>query len=94
MPRASPQDCRDDVVHIVRVGKLTNSQKAEDWVLAEVCVNRGVRCADEDGKCPGTCDAETTEMPERARGSGLLEIKKSKSCGMQGLIVGVVATQK
>jgi len=58
MPRAYPQEFREDVVRIARQGELTYSQIATDFGISETCVSNWVRCVDvEDGKRPGTTAA-------------------------------------
>ena len=65
MPRAYPQEFREDVVRIARRGELTYSQIAKDFGISETCVSNWGRRADvEDGKRPGTTAAETAELRE------------------------------
>ncbi len=65
MPRAYPQEFREDVVRIARQGELTYSQIAKNFGISETCVSNWVRRADvEDGKRPGTTAAETSELRE------------------------------
>ena len=59
IPRAYPQEFREDVVRIARLVELTCSQIAKDFGIAETSVSNWVRRAVvEDGKRPGTSSAE------------------------------------
>ena len=63
MPKAYPQEFREDVVRIARLGELTYAQIARDFGISETCVSNWVRKADiEDGKRPGTTAAEAAEL--------------------------------
>ena len=74
MPRAYPQEFREDVVRIARQGELTYSQIAKDFRISETSVSIWVRHADvEDGKRPGTTAAETAELREARRRIRILE---------------------
>ena len=65
MPKAYPQEFREDVVRIARLGELTYAQIARDFGISETCVSNWVRKADvEDGKRPGTTAAEAAELRE------------------------------
>ena len=74
MPRAYPQEFREDVVRIGRLGELTYSQIAQDLSIFETCVNNWVRRANvEDGKGPGTSAAEAGELREVRKRIRILE---------------------
>ena len=74
MPKAYPQEFREDVVRIARVGELTYAQIARDFGISETCVSNWVRKADiEDGKRPGTTAAEAAELREANKRIRLLE---------------------
>ena len=74
MPKAYPQEFRQDVVRIARQGELTYAQIARDFGISETCVSNGVRKADvEDGKRPGTTAAEAAELREARKRIRILE---------------------
>lgn len=74
MPRAYPQEFREDVVRIARLGELTYSQIAKDFGISETCVSNWVRRADvEDGNRPGTSAAEAAELREARKRIRILE---------------------
>ena len=74
MPKAYPQEFREDVVRIARRGELTYAQIARDFGISETCVSNWVRKADiEDGKRPGTTAADTAEMREARKPIRVLE---------------------
>jgi len=74
MPRAYPQEFREDVVRIARLGELTYAQIARDFGISETCVSNWVRKADvEDGKRPGTTAAEAAELREARKRIRILE---------------------
>ena len=59
MPRAYPQEFREDVVRIARLGELAYSQMAKDFGISETCVSDWVRRADvKEGNRPGTSAAD------------------------------------
>lgn len=74
MPKAYPQEFREDVVRIARLGELTYAQIARDFGISETCVSNWVRKADvEDGKRPGTTAAEAAELREARKRIRILE---------------------
>jgi transposase-like protein len=74
MPKAYPQEFREDVVRIARMGELTYAQIARDFGISETCVSNWVRKADiEDGKRPGTTAAEAAELREARKRIRILE---------------------
>jgi len=74
MPKAYPQEFREDVVRIARRGELTYAQIARDFGISETCVSNWVRKADiEDGKRPGTTAAEAAELREARKRIRVLE---------------------
>jgi transposase len=73
MPKAYPQEFREDVVRIARLGELTYAQIARDFGISETCVSNWVRKADiEDGKWAGDAvgagGAVVDVVPGHARG--------------------------
>lgn len=74
MPRAYPQEFRDDVVRIVRQGELTVAQVARDFGISETSVSNWVAKADiEDGKRPGVTSKESAELKEARKRIRILE---------------------
>jgi transposase-like protein len=74
MPKAYPQEFREDVVRIARQGELTYAQIARDFGISETCVSNWVRKADvEDGQRPGTTAAEAAELRETRKRIRVLE---------------------
>jgi len=74
MPKAYPQEFRQDVVRIARQGELTYAQIARDFGISETCVSNWVRKADvEEGKRPGTTAAEAAELREARKRIRILE---------------------
>lgn len=74
MPKAYPQEFREDVVRIARQGELTYAQIARDFGISETCVSNWVRKADvEEGKRPGTTAAEAAELREARKRIRILE---------------------
>ena len=74
MPKAYPQEFREDVVRFARLGELTYAQIARDFGISETCVSNWVRRADiEDGKRPGTTAVEAAELREARKRIRVLE---------------------
>ena len=74
MPRAYPQEFKDDVVRIVRQGELTIAQVARDFGISETSVSNWVAKADiEDGKRPGVTSKESVELKEARKRIRILE---------------------
>lgn len=74
MPRACPQESREDVVRVAQLGELTYAQIVRDFGSSETCVSNWVRKADiEDGKRPGTTAAEAAELREARKRIRVLE---------------------
>ena len=74
MPKAYPQESREDVVRFARLGELTYAQIARDFGISETCVSNWVRRADiEDGKRPGTTAVEAAELREARKRIRILE---------------------
>ena len=74
MPKAYPQEFREDVVRIARQGELTYAQIARDFGISETCVSNWVRKADvEDGQRPGTTAVEAAELREARKRIRVLE---------------------
>lgn len=74
MPKAYPQEFRQDVVRIARQGDLTYAQIARDFGISETCVSNWVRKADiEEGKRAGTTAAEAAELREARKRIRILE---------------------
>ena len=76
MPKAYPQEFREDVVRIARLGELTYAQIARDFGIFETCVSKWVGKADvEDGKRPGITAAEAAELREARKRLRIVEQK-------------------
>lgn len=74
MPRAYPQEFKDDVVRIVRQGELTIAQVARDFGISETSVANWLAKADiEDGKRPGVTSKESAELKEARKRIRILE---------------------
>ena len=74
MPRAYPQEFRDDVVRIVRQGELTIAQVARDFGISETSVaNWLAKAYIEDGKRPGVTSKESAELKEARKRIRILE---------------------
>ena len=74
MPRAYPQEFKDDVVRIVRQGELTVAQVARDFGISETSVSNWVSKADiEDGKKPGLTSKEAAELRQARKRIRVLE---------------------
>lgn len=74
MPRAYPQEFKDDVVRIVRQGELTIAQVARDFGISETSVSNWVAKADiEDGKRPGVTSKESAELKDARKRIRILE---------------------
>ena len=74
MPRAYPQEFKDDVVRIVRQGELTIAQVARDFGISETSVSNWLAKADiEDGKRPGVTSKESAELKEARKRIRILE---------------------
>lgn len=74
MPRAYPQEFKDDVVRIVRQGELTVAQVARDFGISETSVSNWVAKADiEDGKRPGVTSKESVELKDARKRIRILE---------------------
>ena len=76
MPRAFPQEFRDDVVRVAR-GRdpgVRLVEVAADFGISESCLNRWLKAADvEDGIKPGVTEAEHAENRELRKRLRLLE---------------------
>ncbi len=74
MPRAYPQEFKDDVVRIVLSGEVTMAQAARDFGVSETCVSNWVRKAQvEAGQRPGVTAKESTELKEARKRIRILE---------------------
>lgn len=74
MPRAYPQEFKDDVVRIVLSGEVTMAQAARDFGVSETCVANWVRKAQvEAGQRPGTTAKESSELKEARKRIRILE---------------------
>ena len=74
MPRAHPQEFRDDVVAVARKGDAPVPQLAKDFGISESCLRRWLRIADvEDGNRPGPTQSDSTELRDLKRRNRLLE---------------------
>ncbi|MCL1899621.1 MAG: transposase [Promicromonosporaceae bacterium] len=74
MPRAHPQEFRDDVVAIARRGEAPIAQVAKDFGISDSCLRSWMVKADvEDGNRPGVTKAESAELRELKKRNRLLE---------------------
>lgn len=74
MPRAYPQEFKDDVVRIVLSGEVTMAQAARDFGVSETCVANWVRKAQvEAGQRPGVTAKESSELKEARKRIRILE---------------------
>ena len=74
MPKAYPQEFRDDVVKIALQGEASMAQIAKDFGISETCVNNWVRRAQvEAGKRPGVTAADAAELREARKRIRILE---------------------
>jgi transposase len=74
MPKAFPQEFRDDVVAVARKGEAPVAQIAKDFGISESCLHRRLQLADiEAGKRPGTTKEESEALRELKRRNRLLE---------------------
>ena len=74
MPKAHPQEFRDDVVAVARKGGAPIPQLAKDFGISESCLRRWLRIADvEDGNRPGVTQSDSAELRELKRRNRLLE---------------------
>lgn len=74
MPKAHPQEFRDDVVAVARKGDAPIPQLAKDFGISESCLRRWLRIADvEDGNRPGVTQSDSAELRELKRRNRLLE---------------------
>jgi len=74
MPRAYPQEFREDVVRIARLGELTYLQITKDVGISKTCVSNWVRRTDvEDRKCSRTSSAMDAELREACKRIRFLE---------------------
>lgn len=74
MPKAHPQEFRDDVVAVARKGDAPVPQLAKDFGISESCLRRWLRIADvEDGNRPGVTQSDSAELRELKRRNRLLE---------------------
>ena len=74
MARPYPKEFRDDVVAVARKGEAPLKQLAKDFGISEGCLHNWMKAADvEDGKRPGSADADRAELRELKKRNRLLE---------------------
>jgi len=74
MPKAFPQEFKDDVVALARKGQTSRLQIARDFGISASCLTRWVQRAEiEDGKRDGLTLAEEAEIRELKKRNRLLE---------------------
>lgn len=74
MPKAFPIEFRRDVVAVARKSEAPIARVAKDFGISQSCLQRWLKLADiEDGKTPGTTQAEAVELREARKRIRLLE---------------------
>lgn len=74
MPKAFPQEFRNDVVAVARKREAPLSQIAKDFGISQACLHRWLKIADvEDGVKPGVTKEESEQLRELKRRNRLLE---------------------
>jgi len=76
MSKPYPREFREDVVRVARGREpgVTLEQVAADFGIASSCLHRWLKAADvQDGRKPGSTDAERAELRELKRRNRLLE---------------------
>ena len=74
MPKAFPQEFREDVIRVYRDSDASLAQVAKDFGTSESCLRNWLHRADvEDGHRPGVTSAESAELRELKRRNRLLE---------------------
>lgn len=74
MPKAFPQEFRNDVVAVARKREAPLSQIAKDFGISQACLHRWLKIADvEDGVKPGVTKEESEQLRELKGRNRLLE---------------------
>lgn len=74
MPKAFPLEFRRDVVAVARQSDAPIAQVARDFGISESCLQRWLKLDDvEEGRRPGTTQAEAAELREAKKRIRLLE---------------------
>ncbi len=74
MPKAFPQEFRNDVVAVARKREAPLSQIAKDFGISQACLHRWLKIADvEDGVKPGVTKEESEQLRELKKRNRLLE---------------------
>ena len=74
MPKAFPQEFRNDVVAVARKREAPLSQIARDFGISQACLHRWLKIADvEDGVKPGVTREESEQLRELKKRNRLLE---------------------
>lgn len=74
MPKAFPQEFRNDVVAVARKREAPLSQIAKDFGISQACLHRWLKIADvEDGVEPGVTKEESEQLRELRKRNRLLE---------------------
>lgn len=74
MPKAHPQEFRDEVVRVARKGEQPLRQVAKDFGISESCLHRWLSLDDvERGDRPGVTTAEAAELREVKKRNRILE---------------------
>lgn len=74
MPKAHPQEFRDEVVRVARKGEQPLRQIARDFGISESCLHRWLSLAEiESGDRPGVTKAEAVELRELKKRNRILE---------------------
>ena len=74
MPKAFPEEFRNDVVAVARKREAPIAQIAKDFGISEACLHRWLKLADiEDGVRPGVTASENAELRELRKRNRTLE---------------------
>ena len=74
MPKAHPQEFRDEVVRVARKGDQPLRRVAEDFGVSESCLHRWLSLDEiERGDRPGVTKAEAAELRELRKRNRILE---------------------
>ncbi len=76
MPKAYPQEFRDDVIAVYRQSDATQGQIARDFGISESCLQRWLAQADIDaGNRHGVSTGESEELREVKKRNRVLEME-------------------
>ena len=74
MPKAFPNEFREDVIRVFKESDASVAQVAKDFGISESCLHRWLAQDDvEQGKRAGVSSAESAELRELRRRNRLLE---------------------